>query len=386
MSDPVANVGDVEDVLSSIRRLVSETSSDARADGPADDEAEATPAEGESEMLTDDTTQVEPEAQAQDALILTSALRIKEPEPPVPANTVSELDSLRKAVSGAFGDADETDDAPEVAEDDAAEATAGDVTKLDLPESRLHLASFKDIENAADEEQQPTSWSGKPPEDYYEDEVEEDASIAAAADDDETWVFKKPDIAPEEVEAEEDTLDAATDEVEDEITEEENGEVDSAEIHQFAAPEDATAEEAVDQWHEGEAEAEDVAVDVAAEEDVAEHAGDEANDTPQMATFVRAAPDVSEVEAAEIAEAVNTEEEPATMFDSDEEDDLSDDGPTIDLSELDEGVIDEDMLRDMVADIVRQELTGAMGERITRNVRKLVRREIHRAMVAREFD
>lgn len=41
--------------------------------------------------------------------------------------------------------------------------------------------------------------------------------------------------------------------------------------------------------------------------------------------------------------------------------------------------LDEDMLRDMVRDIVRQELQGSLGERITRNVRKLVRREIHRA-------
>lgn len=42
-------------------------------------------------------------------------------------------------------------------------------------------------------------------------------------------------------------------------------------------------------------------------------------------------------------------------------------------------VLDEDMLRDMVHDIVRQELQGVLGERITRNVRKLVRREIQRA-------
>ena len=48
--------------------------------------------------------------------------------------------------------------------------------------------------------------------------------------------------------------------------------------------------------------------------------------------------------------------------------------------------LDEEMLREMVADIVRQELQGALGERITRNVRKLVRREIHRALAARELE
>lgn len=54
---------------------------------------------------------------------------------------------------------------------------------------------------------------------------------------------------------------------------------------------------------------------------------------------------------------------------------------------LDEpAVIDEEALREMVADIVRQELQGALGERITRNVRKLVRREIHRALAAHDLD
>lgn len=48
----------------------------------------------------------------------------------------------------------------------------------------------------------------------------------------------------------------------------------------------------------------------------------------------------------------------------------------------DDAVIDEDALRDMVSEIVREELQGALGERITRNVRKLVRREIHRALMS----
>ncbi|MBE0452308.1 MAG: hypothetical protein IBX58_01360 [Roseovarius sp.] len=53
---------------------------------------------------------------------------------------------------------------------------------------------------------------------------------------------------------------------------------------------------------------------------------------------------------------------------------------------LDEAVLDEDALRDLVAEIVRQELMGTLGERITRNVRKLVRREIHRALTSQDFD
>jgi hypothetical protein len=48
--------------------------------------------------------------------------------------------------------------------------------------------------------------------------------------------------------------------------------------------------------------------------------------------------------------------------------------------------LDEAALRDLVGEIVRAELQGALGERITRNVRKLVRREIHRALTAQELE
>lgn len=52
----------------------------------------------------------------------------------------------------------------------------------------------------------------------------------------------------------------------------------------------------------------------------------------------------------------------------------------------DDQLMDEEALRDLVSEIVRAELQGALGERITRNVRKLVRREIHRALTAQELD
>ncbi len=51
----------------------------------------------------------------------------------------------------------------------------------------------------------------------------------------------------------------------------------------------------------------------------------------------------------------------------------------------DESYLDEESLRELVADIVRSELQGALGERITRNVRKLVRREIQRALAAQDL-
>ncbi|MEO1639320.1 MAG: hypothetical protein AAFU41_08755 [Pseudomonadota bacterium] len=45
--------------------------------------------------------------------------------------------------------------------------------------------------------------------------------------------------------------------------------------------------------------------------------------------------------------------------------------------------LDEDALRGMISEIVHDELAGALGERITRNVRKLVRKEINRALTSR---
>ncbi|MFN3938016.1 MAG: hypothetical protein ACK4KW_10585 [Gemmobacter sp.] len=48
-------------------------------------------------------------------------------------------------------------------------------------------------------------------------------------------------------------------------------------------------------------------------------------------------------------------------------------------------VIDEEMLREIVRSVLREELQGPLGERITRNVRKLVRIEVHRALEASEM-
>ena len=47
---------------------------------------------------------------------------------------------------------------------------------------------------------------------------------------------------------------------------------------------------------------------------------------------------------------------------------------------------DDAALRDLVAEIVREELAGDLGDRVTRNVRKLVRREIHRVLSGRKLD
>lgn len=46
--------------------------------------------------------------------------------------------------------------------------------------------------------------------------------------------------------------------------------------------------------------------------------------------------------------------------------------------------VDEEALRGIVNEMVRLELQGDLGDRITRNVRKLVRREIHHALASKD--
>jgi hypothetical protein len=52
----------------------------------------------------------------------------------------------------------------------------------------------------------------------------------------------------------------------------------------------------------------------------------------------------------------------------------------------DEAVIDMEMLRELIVQVLREELQGPLGERITRNVRKLVRQEIARALESNKFE
>ena len=56
------------------------------------------------------------------------------------------------------------------------------------------------------------------------------------------------------------------------------------------------------------------------------------------------------------------------------------------MEELRPQLLDEDALRPLVADLIRKELSGDLGERITGSVRKLVRQEIQRAITVRRLE
>lgn len=320
MSDPVTNV-DVEDVLSSIRRLVSDTNSDTRGGAASPSISEA------------DAAGPKPTA---DALILTSALRVDASEA-APENAAegaeqADMSNLRSTLD---------------------EVGAGE----DVPED---AAPWPPESNHAD-------WPAPADGDYYEDDEtsegapvidfirhgktavinrEEDASESSDSDDaneesDQDWAVEEQpshDNAPE------------SDIIEAEDTDVEGTDTDETQDDRDEAMEAASSED-------------ESSADHGDEQDTVDHE-DAAEDLAEEVVFASAAA--------------------ASVMNDDAS--LGEDAAEVDLGDFDESIIDEDALRDLVAEIVRQELTGDLGERITRNVRKLVRREIHRALLTREFE
>jgi hypothetical protein len=327
MSDPVSKVEDVEDVLSSIRRLVSETSATASSRGSG----------GGEDM---------PDRPVADALILTSSHRVNAPKDEVETSAmpgqddakpnVTDLGMLRAAVSG-----------DTASEQDGVDAD--DEISTDLPDAS---------------EGTSTTWAARAEDDYYEDEVE--------------------DISPAEMV---DVLGSSDADIEEDlaashVVEEMSAEDDFVIAEQTIEPDDISASDMSVE------DAPDVTPMTATPERPASlveemgvatmmRRGSDA--TPQDAT----SEEIEEIEDAEFEDQGFASDNVADdTLDGDDEDlnilaDFSDDVPS---------AIDEEMLRDIVTEIVREELGGELGERITRNVRKLVRREIHRAMLTREFE
>ncbi len=292
MSDPVTKI-EIEDVLSSIRRLVSE---DTRKSSRA-------------------TVRAEPDKP--DRLVLTPSLRVGEAEEDKTSIERGEIDpeapwtdpeaTLYEAAQTLGAEARETD----------AEPVSGPATEADpmvlRPEDAVAGTGISGLE-PADEDGSDT-----PPEDQADLE-----SLSARFE----------------------ALEAAISQAEDTEWEPDGSDEDvySGSIEEIA-------------WEDHDPYVEEVGADPDDPEEMPdEAAAPDAETDPPVDE-----PDVAEEEEAEEADR---------------------DG----LFALDETIMDEEMLRELVADIVRQELQGALGERITRNVRKLVRREIHRALTAQEFE
>ena len=348
MSDPVTNV-EIEDVLTSIRRLVAEgeKSRVRRVDGPS--EAPVRP----------------------DRLVLTPALRVD------PGETESDPAEAAPDVQPVAETPTALDDADGVAFDrDRLEQSAipFDRARLEATIAELEAAvtaQAEDWEPDGSETDTEPTWAraGFPSDQPVEDAIEiaEDSSFDAEllADADEATDDSPEIAAVAEAAPEPEPLQLGEAAAVFASARARVGLVTPPRPEPVRTPEPAAAPEPE--------------AAIAAPEPQADMAGDDAplNEMPvdepaPAAMRFHHTPDRSQDE------------------DADYGDDLRelDDDPVADIEAFleKETLMDEAALRQMVLEIVREELQGRLGERITRNVRKLVRREIHRVLTSQDLD
>ncbi|MCZ0811817.1 MAG: hypothetical protein ACQEVT_00995 [Pseudomonadota bacterium] len=343
MSDPVSNA-EIEDVLSSIRRLVSSGERE-KPGGVVGTSFEST-----------------------NKLVLTPALRVDEADE-TPAEVPLMSDAHGTGPAGdrfefrhVARDGDdvatrESDDEPDAASDTGSWITREDETATDPAQDETSEASSHD----------------EPPE-------------------------EPGDIEP--LEASDEDLPLGDDNVGEDPDAESVGDAEICALEDRIAEVEAAVAARDDEWEpDGETDDPYSGSDVTpmAWEDYPpepESRGSDADGDPTVFRSVAFAPDAPETgddESQVSGEGAEAQDDPAPEVAAQPgHDAMHQQGDEEDDSEFwdnaDEAVLDEDALRDMVSEIVRQELQGALGERITRNVRKLVRREIHRALTSQEFD
>lgn len=356
MSDPVKNV-EVEDVLSSIRRLVSD---DKR------------PAPEPDAVLT-----------AQDRLVLTPALRV-----------MDDPDSEPEIDEAPFVEAAEADDDPAVEQfdaraDGAAEAGDDSTEQMDWDQPMGAFEARADDTDAEQSEPQDAPLQLHALITEADDDVEQDDTPAVALDEIEETT-EAADTPEEAIQALDDAqsdavepLDDAQDLSDGEALAETPTEIeetsDQSDVEDAQHVETAAIVEVV------EAELMDV-------KDASGHTAQAVSLSSKIAALeavIGGRDDQWEPDDTGDSDYSGTEA-PAMTWDDPEPEtieaavatDVNDFAEAVDFAD----VLDEETLREMVSDIVREELQGALGERITRNVRKLVRREIHRAMAAQDLE
>lgn len=379
MSDPVTNV-EIEDVLSSIRRLVS-NGDKARMRDPApaedhDDESVfvSETASTDSHKGASDTT---------DRLVLTPAFLVVDTDhrPKSDARSAENTEAVRS-------DDEEwrEDDQDHVAEDESGD---DDDVHQDDHQNHDHEGQDADAENHGSDQTGDDN-------DHDGDHQVDDAQ----GDDADEWQSVD---AEHELEHTSDTPDAQTDDWPLPLTNMMGGaseEVDTAEG--AASPETEVAHDAPDR---SELVATIAELEAAISSDAGEYEPDGSEEASSAAIMWpgSAARRGHDVEDAEVSDAQGEigQDSDATDTAPDHEGEPTssqvEDAPQADNDVyadddldglLDAGGVqlDEEALRALVAEVVREELTGPLGERITRNVRKLVRREIYRILSSQEFD
>lgn len=365
MSEPVTNA-QIEDVLSSIRRLVSEDGrSDTHNEQPRQARADASGSAPEKA----------------DRLVLTPALRVEEPQEPLePSGAAPETgpDTGEVTDQTTRGQAADTikDREP------AGEQAAAQESEMSAPwaDPSATLFAVSPSEDATSGLADQFEWAAGParlavdagpaedeaeaPEDALEDTVEETAEDAPEPEETLTFHSARAESLSAKIEELEAVIGRTRDQWEPDGTGGDSYSGTPVRPIGWRSPDEEAAP-------------------------VPETAADGLRDVPDAAAEAPADELTEELtpEAFDIgdeqAETLPAEDQAAGDLEADasEPDDLD----TDDLAD-DEAVLDEESLRTLVAEIVRQELQGALGERITRNVRKLVRREIHRALAAQDLE
>ncbi len=325
MSDPMSNSDNAEDVLSSIRRLVIDTTPGA----DTQDAAENLP------------------VPAGDVLLLTMDQRVDLPQLFAGERgdgTVAELDSLRRALGDNGDDSQTTED----------HVLGGPASNWVAPTPE--------------------------PDDYYEDQLDDLEPLA---------VFEEQEINETLINPFDGTIDAQT-------------EAWLAEEADIADPDPADAgavspedEAALEAWTR-ELAATDAAIEAQIEADLESRLKDITPFSAGGPAPVQEERETSLMEDLGVAKSLRRSDGRGPVMTPPAEDvaftftpinaDEVENAFADDSEEPGDPLLDEEMLRDLIADVVRQELRGELGERITRNMRKLVRREVHRALLTREFD
>ena len=328
MTDNVVKAG-IEDVLSSVKRLVSE---DGRKSAQTD--AQAKPRKPGRLVLTDALRIGAPDADGQKA----APLKL---EPEYSAEVSAKPMLLRAS------DIVRSEGATKDAKADDTTAEVGDKTETADPVGSLS-AKIEALEAAIART-----------EDQWEPDGDSDDAYSGTPTQNLTWSAEEAFEAP---------VDAPKDDADD---------VDLSQTATFVRDPQVIA-----------------STDRAENADAAEKSAAEPNFDDPVAEAFKSQPaeDYAPVEEANIDEAPADEPTVADMADPVAEQEIVGDivegraevEPSQDQQPA--VVIDEDALQELVAEVVRTELQGALGERITRNLRKMVRREIQRALAAQELE
>ncbi|WJY21724.1 hypothetical protein QTA57_00490 [Fontisubflavum oceani] len=352
MSDPAKSEA-IEDVLSSIRRLVSENH-------PAT-ESKPAPIEG-----------AEVQADAEGKLVLTPALRIADPDDPWRPISVSE-------------EAEDHDNPESAVDDDSSTDISEDEIVADASDPEAAAADEAAAEAIAEIEAAVAETDGGPEEAAVEhgpfepeqgdndwpDATSGDAALDIAAlrqaRKDEPEPYQDEGAleveAPTEVVEDDDAGGEVAELAEDHATSDEP----AAEDHDLQEQAEQNADET--DWSEPESLDEPVEAEEPAEAEP---------DTTPMFSRTAARDRVVDLGA--------QLKEPSGEDGLEDVEDLGEEPGLFTFPEQAATEIDEEVLREIVAEVVREEMQGILGQRITRNVRKMVRREIRMALAAEELE